>query len=177
MPDGLSRIYGYGHLHFITFSCYHRARLLGSEAARDRFAQTLGEVRDRYGFALVGYVVMPEHVHLIIAEPPGATPSTVIQVLKQRSSRGIRALCRTSAGELGQFWERRFYDFNIRTWKKLNEKLRYMHMNPVKVGLVDEPQLWPWSSYLLHAKGINGKIRMDLVPWVQREGLTAEMRW
>ena len=134
MPDGLSRIYGYGHLHFITFSCHQRAKLLGSEAARDRFAQILGEVRDRYGFALVGYVVMPEHAHLAIAEPPGATPSTVIQVLKQRSSRGIRGLCGASAEQLGQFWERRFYDFNIRTWKKLNEKLRYMHMNPVKRG-------------------------------------------
>lgn len=177
MPNGLTRIYGYGHLHFITFSCYQRAKLLESEAARDRFVHILGEVRDRYGFALVGYVVMPEHVHLVIAEPPGATPSTVMQVLKQRSSRGIRGLSGASAEQLSQFWERRFYDFNIRTWKKLNEKLQYMHMNPVKRGFVDEPQLWPWSSYLFHAKGIIGKIRMDLVPWVQRENLAEEMRW
>lgn len=179
MPDGLRRIYGYGHLHFITFSCHQRAKLLVSDAARDRFVQILGEVRDRYGFALVGYVVMPEHVHLVIAEAPSPTPSTVIQVLKQRSSHGIRGLCGTSVEELGQFWERRFYDFNIRTWKKLHEKLLYMHMNPVKRGLVDGPQLWPWSSYLFHAKGITGKARMDFVPWLQREpeNLAEEMRW
>ncbi|MGC1106357.1 MAG: IS200/IS605 family transposase [Candidatus Acidiferrales bacterium] len=177
MPQSLSRIYGYGHLHFITFGCYRRARLLESEAARDRFVQILGEVRDRYGFALVGYVVMPEHVHLVIGEAPGAMPSTVMQVLKQRSSREIRGLRRASAEELSQFWERRFYDFNIRTWEKLNEKLQYMHMNPVKRGLVNEPQLWPWSSYLFHAKGITGRIRMDLVPWVQEEGLEEGMRW
>lgn len=113
MPEGLSRIYGYGHLHFITFSSHQRAQLLGSEAARDRFAQILGEVRDRYGFALVGYVVMPEHVHLVIAEPPSATPSTVIQVVKQRSSRGIRGLCPTSAEESGRFWERPVLRFQI----------------------------------------------------------------
>lgn len=177
MPDGLSRIYGYGHLHFITFSCHQRAKLLGSEATRDRFVQILAEARDRYSFALVGYVVMLEHVHLVIAEPPGATPSTVIQVLKQRSARGIRGLCEGPAEEFGQVWERRFYDFNIRTWKKLNEKLQYMHMNPVKRGLVDGPQLWPWSSYLFHEKGIIGKIRMDLVPWVHQESLAEEMRW
>lgn len=175
MPQGLSRIYGHGHLHFITFGCYRRARLLGSEVARNRFVQILGEVRDRYSFALVGYVVMPEHVHLVIGERPGAMPSTVMQVLKQRSSREIRRLYRASAGKLSQFWERRFYDFNIRTWEKLNEKLQYVHMNPVNGGLVGEPQLWPWSSYLFHTKGITGKIRMDLVPWVQREGL-AQMR-
>ncbi|HEV2223203.1 MAG TPA: IS200/IS605 family transposase [Candidatus Acidoferrales bacterium] len=173
MPQGLRRIYGYGHLHFITFGCYRRAQLLGSEAARDRFVQILGEVRDRYSFALLGYVVMPDHVHLVIGEAPGATPSTVMQVLKQRSSRKIRGLRGAPAAELSQFWERRYYDFNIRTWKKLNEKLRYMHMNPVKRGLVDEPQMWPWSSYLSHAKGITGKVRMDLAPWVKEEG----MRW
>ncbi len=177
MPQSLRRIYGYGHLHFITFGCYRRAQLFGSEAARDRFVQILGEVRDRYSFALLGYVVMPDHVHLVIGEAPGATPSTVMQVLKQRSSREVRGVCRASAAELGQFWERRFYDFNIRTWKKLNEKLQYMHMNPVKRGLVDEPQMWPWSSYLFHAKGITGKVRMDLAPWVKEEGLAEGMRW
>jgi putative transposase len=54
------------------------------------FVKILGEVRDRYGFVLVGYVVMPNHVHLLISEPAKGTPSTVMQVLKQRVSRRLR---------------------------------------------------------------------------------------
>jgi putative transposase len=90
MANKLSRHYGRGHLHFITFTCYRRLPLLRSVRARNIFAQILGEVRDRYGLSLVGYVVMPEHIHLLIGEPAKATPSTAIQVLKQRVSRRLR---------------------------------------------------------------------------------------
>ncbi|MGA7091949.1 MAG: hypothetical protein WBF14_03740 [Candidatus Acidiferrales bacterium] len=59
MPQTLQRIYGFGHLHFITFSCRDRLPLLGSALARNIFAEALDGIRDRYGFKLVGYVVMP----------------------------------------------------------------------------------------------------------------------
>ena len=90
MPTGLRRRYGLHHLHFVTFSCYRRLPLLRSVRARNIFVDILGEVRDRYGFILAGYVVMPEHVHFMIGEPPQGTPSTVLQVLKQRVSRRLR---------------------------------------------------------------------------------------
>ena len=86
MAHKLIRHYGRGHLHFITFTCYRRFPLPRSVRARNIFVQMLGEVRDRYGFSLVGYVIMPEHIHLLIGEPAKGTPSTVIQVLKQRVS-------------------------------------------------------------------------------------------
>ena len=145
MPTGLTRRYGQHHLHFITFSCYRRLPLLGSVHARDDFVQVLGEMRERLGFALVGYVVMPEHVHLLIGEPPKGTPSAVLQMLKQRVSRrsrrepGRHALAaQLSAGldssddSLPRFWEPRFYDFNVWSQTKKIEKLHYMHLNPVK---------------------------------------------
>jgi putative transposase len=66
---GLKRFYGKGHLHFITFSCYRRLPLLKTVRARDVFVKELGKVRDEMGFHLVGYVVMPEHVHLLMSEP------------------------------------------------------------------------------------------------------------
>ena len=69
MAHKLIRHYGHGHLHFITFTRYERLPLLRSVRARNVFVQILGEVRDRYGFYLAGYVVMPEHVHLLISEP------------------------------------------------------------------------------------------------------------
>jgi len=68
MPTGLRRIAGFGHLHFITFCCYQRRALLGSVRARNVTVQILREVRARYGFALIGYVIMPEHMHLLISE-------------------------------------------------------------------------------------------------------------
>src|SRR6202142_1333933 len=90
MPKGLRRRYGLRHLHFITCSCYRRLPLFASTRAKNQFVKILGEVRDRYGFALVGYVVMTEHIHLLISEPVKGTPSTVMQVLKQSVSRRLR---------------------------------------------------------------------------------------
>jgi putative transposase len=100
MTKGLVRHYGRGHLHFITFSCHRRRPLLRSVRARTIFVEILSEVRDRYGFSLVGYVVMPEHVHLLISEPLRGTPSTVLQVLKQRVSRRVRRKRRAPTGQL-----------------------------------------------------------------------------
>ena len=90
MRTPLRRFYGRGDLHFITFSCYRRRANLGTRRARDRFLRILDELRSRYGFRLFGYVVMPEHVHLLISEPERGTPSSVLQVLKQRVSRALR---------------------------------------------------------------------------------------
>jgi putative transposase len=174
MPKGLRRRYGLGHLHSITCSCYRRLPLFASARAKNLFVKVLGEVRDRYGFALVGYVVMPEHIHLLISEPAKGTPSTVLQVLKQRVSRRIRRKPRrrTSAAQLSlgfdradhslpQFWQPRFYDFNLWSQKKFVEKLHYMHLNPVKRRLVSHPNDWPWSSFSFYARKENGLVRID----------------
>lgn len=93
------RHYGRSHLHPITFTCYRRLPLLHSIRARNAFVHILGETRDRYGFSLVSYVVIPEHIHLLIGEPTKGTPSTVIQVLKQRVSRRLRRKKRNPGGQ------------------------------------------------------------------------------
>ncbi len=71
MRNKLRRYYGHGHLYFLTFSCYQRRALLGSVRARNLFVRILDEVRKKRSFLLVGYVVMPDHVHLLIGEPEG----------------------------------------------------------------------------------------------------------
>jgi REP element-mobilizing transposase RayT len=88
----------FGHLHFITFCCYQRRTLLGSVRARNVAVQILREVRARYGFALIGYVIMPEHVHLLISEEDVVKPVTILQVFKQRVSRRLRGKKRTPIG-------------------------------------------------------------------------------
>ena len=82
----LRRFYGQGDLHFVTSSCYRRKPLLGTARARDIFLELLEEVRRRFRFDVIGYVVMPEHVHLLLGEPEKGNPSRVMQVLKQRVS-------------------------------------------------------------------------------------------
>jgi putative transposase len=150
MTKGLERRYGQNDLYVITCSCYQRRPLLAAPRARDVFLEILDNVRKRYAFALVGYVVMPEHVHLLMSESTAATPSIVMQVLKQDVS---RALQRGAPSESRVFWQPRFYDFNVWTRKKRNEKLNYIHLNPVKRGLVDDPKMSPWSSYRFYRYG------------------------
>ena len=101
---------------------------------------------------------MPDHVHLLIGEPAGATPAEVVQIFKQRVSRKLRSRKGTSVKQLplpfpdqgripGRFWQRRYYDFNVYSRHKLREKLDYMHANPVRDKLVTHPKDWPWSSW------------------------------
>jgi putative transposase len=149
MPWGLKRYYGAGDLHFITCSCYRRRPVLGTAQRRDLFLKVLEQVRRRYQFVVVGYVAMPEHFHLLISEPQERTPSTVMQALKIGFARRVLAQLRRrrSSAQRSLFdatphriWQPRFYDFNVWTARKRAEKLRYMHRNPVKRGLVESPE-------------------------------------
>src|SRR5215471_17492614 len=100
MPRRLKRYTGRGDLHFITFSCYERRPFLQSEWVKKIFVKILEEVRAGLGFRLMGYVLMPEHVHLVIDESREAPPARVIQVLKQRVSRIVRGEKRRATGQL-----------------------------------------------------------------------------
>jgi putative transposase len=173
MPKNLKRFTGYGDLHFITFCCYQRRPLLAAVRARNLAVKILEEVRARYGFALVGYVIMPEHVHLLISESGRVSPAKIIQVFKQRFSRRMRRGKRAgkgqltlgfpeTAGALRRFWQRRYYDFNVYSRAKLLEKLHYLHANPVKEKLVKHPGDWPWSSWCYYYRGV-GLLKID--PW------------
>ncbi len=161
MPKGLKRYYGLGHLHFLTFSCYRRLPLLNTDRARNVFVHALEEIRERHGVLVTGYVVMPDHVHLLIGEPFQGTLSMVLQALKQRVSRDLRKAGRD--GNLQRFWQARFYDFNVHSAGKRREKLDYMHANPVKRGLVKSPAGWAWSSWSFYATGKMGVVRIDPV--------------
>ena len=173
MPKGLKRYYGHDYLHFLTCSCYHRQLWLNEPRRRDLFLQILEEVRQRYRFVVVGYVVMPDHIHLLISEPERGTPSTVMQVMKQRFARQVLRSAGPSfalfakggdSQEQSHVWQRRFYDFNVWSERKRVEKLRYMHRNPVKNGLVAEPEDWEWSSYRSYAFQEEGIVKINQWP-------------
>ena len=116
-------------------------------------------------------MVMPEHVHMLISEPVRGTVATVVQVIKQRVARRLLPKRRPGQARLWDeeehFWQKRYYDFNVWSEKKKVEKLRYMHRNPVKRGLVSAPELWAWSSYRAYAFGEVGPVRLN--EWPERE--------
>ncbi len=171
MPSRLKRYYTGRDLHFITCSCYRRRPLLGTAGRRDQFLRILEQTRQRYQFVVVGYVVMPEHFHLLISEPEKGDPSVVMKVVKQRFSRQVRKkrctrqMALWAEDGLEHVWQKRFYDFNVHSERKRVEKLRYIHRNPVKRGLVESPEQWAWSSFRAYAYGESGAVRVNFQEW------------
>jgi putative transposase len=152
MPKGLVRYQQAGCFHFLTFSCYRRLPHLGTVAARELFERSLEVMRVRYDFVVCGYVVMPEHVHLLVSEPKKALLSKAIQALK---------LSVSVQSKERPFWQPRYYDFNVHNEKKRVEKLKYIHRNPVVRGLVEKPEQWTWSSFRHYATGIEGIVEIE----------------
>lgn len=152
MAKGLVRYQQAGDLHFITFSCSGRRPFLATPATRNIFERSLETMRIRYQFLILGYVVMPEHVHLLVSEPKNAPLSKAIQALKL----SVAVQCKQRP-----FWQARYYDFNVFTDKKRVEKLKYMHRNPVARGLVAEPDAWAWSSLRYYSMGEIGPVEIE----------------
>jgi putative transposase len=152
MPSRLKRYQLTGDFHFLTFSCYNRLPYIGSAASRNLFERALEEIRKRYVFHIFGYVVMPEHVHLLVSEPKRTTLARAMQALKTSVSKQSKQK---------PFWQVRYYDFNVFTSAKRREKLRYMHRNPVTRGLVAHPEDWKWSSFRHYLTGEPGVVQIE----------------
>jgi putative transposase len=136
VPWGLKRFQQSGQTHFVTFSCY-RHRALFTAAQSKRVCETgLERVRPAFGLCVYGYVVMPDHVHLLLSEPQHGTLADALKSLKQSVSRRLIA-------EAEHFWQKRYYDFNIRNHAQFVEKLRYIHRNP---GSPASPGLACWGG-------------------------------
>jgi len=97
------------------------------------FLKALEKARKRFMFLVFGFVLMPEHVHLVISEPERCTVATAIQSLKLSTS--LLSSHRKSAESRSPLWQPRYYDRNLRDYLEFVEKLRYIHRNPVKRGL------------------------------------------
>lgn len=155
MPTQLKRFQQTGDLHFLTFSCHQRLPYFARQEMCAIFEQSLEMVRKRYVFFVFGYVVMPEHVHLLVSEPRRATLDRAIQALKT-------SVAKQSSHR--PFWFTRYYDFNVHSEEKRLEKLRYLHRNPVSRGLVYEPMDWRWSSFRHYLTGEQGIVEVES-PW------------
>ena len=175
------RWYSPGQLQFITSSTYRRAPLFHSERFCRGFVQRIEEVRQKFNFLLIGWVLMPEHFHLLLQPQPAASTPLILKELKEETAdRMLETLrenlhypwCRTMLTRLRlpptvhdeshyRLWQRRFYPFNVFTEEKRREKLNYMHNNLVKRGLVSSPGDWPWSSWRFYFLQDASILRMD----------------
>jgi putative transposase len=162
MPWGLKRFQECRSVHFLTFSCYRRKPKLVSTSACRAFLDALERVREQHQLCVYGYVIMPEHVHLLVSEPEHGKLAQAVQSLKQGVARRL-ALRATES-----FWQARYYDFNVWSHRKFVEKLRYIHRNPVKRGLVVRPEDWHWSSYRQYASGEVGMVEIES-QWTARK--------
>jgi putative transposase len=162
VPWGLKRFQQSRQLHFLTFSCYHRQPKFGTATSRATFESALEQVRQKYDLCVYGYVVMPEHVHMLVNEPGRGTLAQAMQSLKQSVAR------RLALRAPDPFWQARYYDFNVWSERKFVEKLRYIHRNPVTRGLVVRPEDWAWSSFRHYLSGEPGPVEIES-QWTARK--------
>lgn len=150
-----------GQAHFLTFSCYRRLPLLTKDRSRQWVVEAIGKARVKHEFDLWAWVIMPEHVHLLvyprqpvykmekfewsIKQPVGVK---AIRWLRENSPKYLERLTiRNSTRTYRRFWQAGpGFDENVTEPDDLKDIIDYIHNNPVKRGLVNRPEDWTWSS-------------------------------
>ncbi len=157
-----------GDAHELTFSCHRRLALLASDRTRQWF---LDAAREKWRLELWAYVIMPEHVHLLLLPPPEHDISAILKTIKQSVARramgwlrenaphwlvNLQVQERSDAAPEYRFWKTGGgYDRNITEPRTAWASVDYLHHNPVKRGLVKSATDWPWSSAREYA-GLDG---------------------
>lgn len=165
------------HIHFITFSCYKRRRYLQTGIAKRMVIGHLGSRLQRHGGICPGFVIMPDHVHALIWFPEVRQLSAFMNKWKGQSPPPLKELFRTrfpkywsQVHESDPIWQPRYYGFNIWSRQKVEEKLDYMHLNPVRAGLVEHPTQWLWSSARWYLEGRSVGLPIRWPPGLESDG-------
>jgi putative transposase len=182
MPTRLKRYDLPGHTHFLTFSCYRRLTFFWHDAVKQIAIEGLRLLQSKFTVCLVGYVIMPEHMHIIVyPHARGCHEPVPISRLLHSFKRYVGqhgkqclAKLRADRGKLWSapledwaatarlpFWTTRGYDFNIDRLETLIEKLHYCHKNPLTRGLVRRAEDWQWSSYRFYEFDDRSVLTMD----------------
>ncbi|PHS11065.1 MAG: hypothetical protein COA78_10465 [Blastopirellula sp.] len=150
-----------GDAHFLTFSCYRRLPLFTKERTCRWMIEAINLSKQRNPFDLWAWVIMPEHIHLVLLPQSNVRIASILTSMKLSVSKRAIAWTEEHAPDFldqlldlqpngkrsHRFWQRGGgYDRNLRTTRDLHEKIRYVHQNPVKRRLVEKAETWPWSS-------------------------------
>ncbi|MCP4566537.1 MAG: hypothetical protein GY841_03020 [FCB group bacterium] len=152
-----------GRVRYVTFCIHNKIPLLTNIQYRDIVETTINAVLKAHNVSLIAYVIMPEHVHLVVRPPLDAKLGYIIGEIKRQSSRLIHSILKTQDQRLLErltirrnkkrrfvLWQRRCFDHNCRSEESVWHKVDYCHNNPVRRGLVKNPGDWRWSSYWLY---------------------------
>jgi len=184
MPAHLRRYDKPGHSHFWTASCYRRLTFFWHDTMKRVVVDALRGLQDRFGICLIAYVVMPEHVHVVLyphsrGDDRPVPVSQLWHAFKQHVGFHGKECLRSVWRQQGRLWSEplnvwandpqdkkqimhtRGYDFNIDRQDTLIQKIEYCHKNPVTRGLVAHPKDWPWSSFRFYESCDQSDLRMD----------------
>jgi putative transposase len=148
-----------------------------SDNACQLFIDALAESRRHCDFKLIGYVVMPDHAHLIL-NPRAKAISEVIRRLKSSSARAILDWLRENKHEASirkltldkpqsgnhshALWQKGFSSIDLWSPRFILQKLGYVHLNPVRAKLCDHPAKWKWSSYSAYSQHESGGVPIEV---------------
>jgi putative transposase len=152
-----------GHAHFLTFSCYRRRRFFDDDRLKESFLDSLHNARRKHNFLVWAYVIMPEHVHLVLRPlderydvsamlksiKQGVSQKEIAR-LKQHDPGGLKPYISSLPGKSFQysFWQSGGgTDINLKTAREIWNRIHYTHLNPVRRGLVESQGQYRWSSY------------------------------
>jgi len=126
----------------ITTNLANRKPLLASSYAARMLMEVINEVRAETAFNLLAFVVMPDHLHMVVSLPSGLKLGRVMQLIKGRFSNRYH---RATGGD-GNLWQERYHERTLRTEQQLITAIEYVHGNPMKAGIVSQLEDFPWSS-------------------------------
>jgi putative transposase len=145
-----------GGTYFFTLVTEGRARFLCDEPARRCLREAIRVVRRKRPFRIDAIVLLPDHLHAVWSLPEGESDySTRWQLIKRRFTReylktggveAVRSASRLAKGERS-VWQRRFFEHTVRDEADMKRCVDYVHVNPLKHGLVARVREWPWSSF------------------------------
>jgi len=147
----LRRPFLYDRYFFVRF-CLLKTRRRLFDPDFERVAYALARMRRKHGFLITAWVFLPDHWHAIIYSPYPLSISRVFKAVKVSSTIAVNV----RLGEAGELWQERFFDRALRTVKEYHEKVEYIHLNPVRRGLVKRAEEWRWSSVREYA-GVTGE--------------------
>lgn len=165
-----------GQAHYLTFSCFHNQPFLSKDRTRNWFIKSLANAKEKYSFELWAWVIMPEHIHLLVLPKENTKISHLLKAVKLSVGKTASNWVRENAPEYLakmidiqpngketiRFWQRGGgYDRNICSVDELYEKIIYIHKNPVKRGLVEHLGDWYWSSYRAYEYNEKEPIEID----------------
>ena len=136
------RFDGHGFPSLLTTNVEGRRPTFRNPAAAKHLVEVIRQVEIEEAFNLIAYVVMPDHMHLVVWLPPSLSSGRVMKMIKGRFAREYQA----KGGKKGSFWQSRYHEKALRCDEELSAAVEYVHHNPVAAGLTVEPATYRWSS-------------------------------